>query len=184
MNITFVTGNQRKLGEAKQACKDFDIEVEQKQLEIDEIQNHDPIKISIHKANTAFKLLKRPIVVNDSSWTIPALNNFPGGYMKDIAEWFTSKDFINLMKDKADKRIGCIETVIYRDKDLTKIFHKEFWGEIATKPKGKSGNSIERVAIFNGKTLAEFHDEGRFAYESKDYIWHDFAKWYAKKINK
>jgi len=181
MNITFVTGNQRKLGEARQACKDFNIDVEQQQLEIDEIQNHDPIKISRHKADTAFMMLRKPIVINDTSWIIPALNGFPGGYMKDIAEWFKPEDFINLIKDKPDKRICCIETVIYKDKDINKIFNKEFWGEIAAKPRGKSGNSIEKVAIFNNKTLAEFHDEGRFAYESKDYVWHDFAKWYAKK---
>ena len=34
------------------------------------------------------------IVVADTSWSIPSLNGFPGGYMKDVAEWFTPEDFI------------------------------------------------------------------------------------------
>ncbi|MDZ7785726.1 MAG: non-canonical purine NTP pyrophosphatase [Candidatus Saccharibacteria bacterium] len=179
MKITFVTGNPRKLGEAKEACKPFGIEVGQTKLDIHEIQHHNPIQISKHKANEAYDLIKTPLVINDATWKIPALNGFPGGYMKDVAEWFSPEDFIALMKNKRDKRLCCVETVIYKDKNVEKIFHREFWGEVSNNPKG-SGNSIEQIAKFNGKTIGEHRDQGRFAFDAKDYIWHDFAKWYSE----
>ncbi len=177
MKIIFVTGNQRKLGEAREACKPFSIEVEQIKLEIDEIQHHDPIQISKHKAAEAYKLVGKPIVINDTTWKIPDLRGFPGGYMKDVAGWFEPEDFISLMSRKQDRSICCIETVIYKDKNTERIYHKEFWGEVSKIPKG-SGNSIEQTAVFNGKTIGEHRDEGRFAFDPQDYIWHDFAKWY------
>ena len=180
MYITFITGNQRKVKEAVSACTPFNITVEQEVLDIDEIQHHDPIRISKHKARAAFNLAGKPVVINDASWKIPALNNFPGGYMKDIAEWFESEDFIQLMKNKKDRRICCLETVIYKDSEIEKIFHNEFWGEISRVALGK-GNSIERVAVFNGKTIGQHHEEGNLAIDPKDYIWHDFAKWYSTK---
>lgn len=180
MKVTFVTGNQRKLGEAKQACQPFGIEIVQRKLDIDEIQHHDPIKITQHKAKEAFRLINKPLFVNDASWNIPALQGFPGGYMKDIASWFKPEDFLALVSQKQDRRICCVETIIYKDKSIIKVINKEFWGEIANTPRGV-GNSIEQVAIFNSKTIGEHRAAGQYAFDHKDYIWHDFAKWYASK---
>jgi XTP/dITP diphosphohydrolase len=179
--LLFATGNTRKIKEARAACIAFGIDIEQIELDIDEIQHHHPIKITEHKADQAYNLVQKPVVINDASWNIPVLNGFPGGYMKDVAQWFTAEDFINIMKDKTDRRICCIETVIYKDGVQTKTFHKEFWGEIAHRPRG-SGNSIEQVAIFNGKTIGEHRDNDQFAFDPKDYIWHGFAEWFSKEL--
>ena len=95
-NILFVTGNNRKIKEAQSSCDLFEIKVVSQPLDIDEIQDHDPIKITKRKAEDAFSQIKAPLIVNDAFWSIPALNGFPGGYMKDITEWFEAQDFINL----------------------------------------------------------------------------------------
>lgn len=175
--IIFVTGNKRKLGEAKSSCDLFDIHVKQHPLSIDEIQSHDPSIIALHKAAQAFEILKSPIVVNDAYWNIPALKGFPGGYMKDVAEWFTPEDFISLMKNKADRSVVITECVVYQDKTSIRTFTKEFTGTIGEAPKG-NGNSIEQVAVFNGMTLAEHHDNNQFSEKPEDQIWYEFAKWY------
>lgn len=96
--ILFATGNERKIGEAKAACDDFGIEVEQVDLDIDEIQAHDPTVIAKHKAQEAYKQVNEPVVVTDTSWNIPVLGGFPGGYMKDVSAWFEPQDFISLME--------------------------------------------------------------------------------------
>ena len=103
--ITFITGNPYKLEEAKSVLKGYGIIVEPLQTNIDEIQHHDPLKITEAKVKSAYEKAGRPVVVNDSSWEIPALGGFPGGYMKDVANWFTAEDFLALMKDKNDRRI-------------------------------------------------------------------------------
>ena len=178
MKILFVTGNQRKMRDARAACEPFGITVEQLKPHIDEIQHHDPLEISRHKAAQAFALAKQPVVINDASWNIPALNGFPGGYMKDVAEWFTPQNFIDLLNGQ-DAKICCIETVIYIDGTQEKVFQEEYWGRIADQPKG-TGNSIEQVAMFGDKTIGEYHQVGELAIDPKECIWHGFVHWYSE----
>lgn len=43
----------------------------------------------------------------------------------------------------------------------------------------KNDNNFESIAIFNEKTLSEHHKSSKPAFNSKDYIWNDFAKWFS-----
>src|SRR5688572_22705003 len=112
MKIYFATGNDRKLGEARMACEPFGIEVEQVLLDTNEIQSHDPLAVSRHKAEEKFRLFKKPLVVTDTSWSFPALRGFPGSYMKDVAGWFTEQNFLNLLRGEQDQRVSFTETII------------------------------------------------------------------------
>jgi non-canonical purine NTP pyrophosphatase (RdgB/HAM1 family) len=178
-NIIFLTGNKRKIREARSSCDLFDINIEPKSVFINEIQDHDPINITKQKARDAFKAIKKPLIVNDAFWSITALNGFPGGYMKDVSEWLESQDFINLMKDKKDKSIIITDCTVYIDKNGMKVFSKEIPCEFVMEPKGM-GNSIEQVVVLNGKTLAEHHDDGDLAEKPDELIYYEFAKWYSK----
>ena len=120
--VTFITGNPHKLEEAKSVLKDYVIVVESLRINIDEIQHHDPLKITEAKVKLAYEKAGQPVVVNDSSWEIPALGGFPGGYMKDVANWFTAEDFLALMKDKNDRRIILHDVVAYFDGEQLKLF--------------------------------------------------------------
>lgn len=163
----------------REACALFDIGVEQRIFDLDETQSDDPIEISKHKAERAFELTGgMPTVSNDAFWNIPALNGFPGGYMKDVSQWLEPTDWLRLMEGKRDRRICCTETLIYKDTTQTKIITKEYWFEIADVPKGK-GSSIEQIVLIDGKTIAESHQYDKRALGVKAYIWYDFASWLA-----
>lgn len=178
--ILFATGNDRKVAEARAACDDFNIKVKQVKLAIDEIQSHDPVEISMRKVEEAYRQIQSAVVITDTSWSIPALNGFPGGYMKDVAEWFKPEDFINLVASEANRSISFTETIIYKDADTTKLFSKEYIGNISTEPRG-NGNSVEQITEFDGRTLAERHDQGKLSHDPKEYIWYEFAQWFAEK---
>lgn len=177
-SIIFVTSNQRKLGEARLACDLYDIEIISQSYDIDEIQSSDPRQVTEHKARAAYVAAGQPIVVTDTCWSIPALHGFPGAYMKDVANWFNEQDFLNLMADKDDTRISFTENIAYYDGETLQFFSKEFWGHIVP-PRG-TGNSIENVAEFEGKTLGERRLEGGYSHKPEDYVWVDFAKWYTQ----
>ncbi len=102
MRITLVTGNKDKINEASAICSRYGITVNVATADIDEIQNSDPTKICITKVRSVHSILGEPVVVNDSSWSIPALNGFPGGYMKDVTGWFSPDDFLSLMSNHED----------------------------------------------------------------------------------
>ena len=177
--IFFATTNDRKIREAEVACREFDIKVKQVNLDIEEIQSNNPDDIGRDKVNKAFVKIQKPVVITDTSWNIPSLNGFPSGYMKDVANWFESDDFLNLVKDKKDRRIAFTESIFYKESKQIKKFSKEFWGEFSDKPKG-AGNSIEQVAMFDGLTIGESRDKGRLSHDPEDYVWGDFARWYSR----
>lgn len=181
MKITFVTGNKRKIAEAKLACEPEGIEIATKKLEIIEVQAVDAESLVKHKAEEAFEVLQKPVVVTDTFWRIPALNGFPGAYMKYVAEWFTPQDFLALLKDKSDRSAFFSENIGYMDGEGFKFFSKEFEGRIVDSPRG-SGISLEQVAEFNGYTLGERRDQGSTSHTAQDYVWNDFARWF--KANK
>ena len=60
--ITFVTGNPHKLEEAKSVLKGYGIIVEPLQINIDEIQHHDPLKITEAKVKSAYEKAGQPVV--------------------------------------------------------------------------------------------------------------------------
>lgn len=176
VKIYFITGNARKVGEAKLACEPAGIEITQKQIEIDEIQSINPQAISMDKAEKAYKLIKKPLVVTDTFWRIPALNGFPGAYMKDVANWLTSEDFLCLLEKKDNRQIFFNETITYKDADTIKQFSQEYEGVITTKPRG-TGNSIENLAAFDGITLGERREQGEYSHKPEEFVWNDFIAW-------
>jgi hypothetical protein len=99
--------------------------------------------------------------------------------MKEMANWFSSEDFLNLVKDKSDRRCSFTESIVYKDAEQMKIFSKEYWGVLVDPPRG-TGNSIENVAEFGGVTLGERRAQGGYSHKPEDFVWWDFAKWFSR----
>lgn len=180
--IIFVTGNANKFYEASKVCAQFDIELLQQKVDIDEIQHHDSIKITEAKVKLAYEKAGVPVVVNDSSWKIPALGGFPGGYMKDITSWLSTSDFMALMADKDDKSIFLNEVVAYYDGKSLHTFTHIRHGEFLNEPRGKSLPTFARLVRMDGDdcTIAEIFDKGDWNTDNPDDYkqWYDFAEWY------
>ncbi len=181
-HIAFITGNNEKLRDAQLALKHYGIAVSKIEFDIDEIQHHEPVKIALAKAASAYKQFQKPLVINDSSWSIPALSGFPGGYMKDIAAWLTTEDFLALMKNKTDKRIFLHEVVVYVDESRTQVFEAHREGIFVDKPAGKSDPSFARIVKMEGdnNTIAQIFDKSgeRDLDPARYEHWNKFGKWY------
>ena len=183
------TGNVDKFGIGKTIFAKHGIELEQIVIDIDEIQGEDPETIIRDKAKRAFEQIGKPVVVSDDSWSIPALNGFPGAYMKSINHWFKPADFIRLMKGITDRRIYINQYVAYIDENEIVVFSIDVLGEISLKPAGKYGPPIMKVTAMDaddGLTISQVYDNnlqhtpGRLTDRSD--AWNELAKWYAKKI--
>lgn len=180
--LTFATGNSRKISEASSILGEHGIGFDTCKVETDEIQHRNPAQITKSKAEAAFERLNKPVVVSDTSWSIPALGSFPGGYMKDIASWLQPQDWLKLMSSYEDKRILCHEHIAYCDgKDVTH-FEATYEGYFIDKPRGRDDNdeSFEKVVILYGnKTMAEQLGDGEVASAGEDLThWRKFAEWY------
>lgn len=179
--LALVTGNEQKFHDAQAVLREFDIELEQLDLPVDEIQGFDTEKVAVYKAKESYRLAKRPVVVQDTFWNILALRGFPGAYMRYVSDWLRAEDFLALMADKSDRTVIRTHTVVYYDGKRSKVFAKDFAGVIAEEARGESRYSIDTVVINAGqtKTLAEVReDSDASSIHPKDSAWYEFAKWY------
>jgi XTP/dITP diphosphohydrolase len=178
--ILFITGNKRKIWQAETTLEPFGIKVEAKDLDVPEIQSHDPMEVARSKANAAYELAGRPVAICDFSWNFPALNGFPGSYMKDMNHWFTSDDFLRLMHGVEDRRVIFIETIVYSDGKETKEFSVTFNATLTHEPRGKNENANYEITIYEGsdKTIAEHYAEGTHARDMSKSAWQAFGEWY------
>ncbi len=152
--IVFATGNERKIREANNMLEGYGIVVKPTIVEIDEIQYHDPAQTTKAKARAAFAFLGESVVVSDSSWSIPVLGGFPGGYMKDVNIWWSEQDWINIMAPHDDKTIILQEHLAYYDGQGLVHFSQDYLGVFLDEPQGVRVNekeSFERVvSLENG----------------------------------
>lgn len=179
--ILFATGNQRKVQEANESLAHFGISVNIRPVEADEIQHHDSAEITKAKAKAAYEIIKKPVVAQDTSWSIPALGGFPGGYMKDVADWWSPEDWMNIMSAHNDRTIICSEHIVYFDGTKIKHFVYNFTGHFTQKPVGEKGNSLEKTVIVHGdKTMSQMQENNDVGSSAEALPhWRLFGEWYA-----
>jgi len=180
MKINYVTGNKNKFAFAERMLEHAGIILEQKNLDIPEIQDSDYHKISIDKAKKAFEILQEPLFITDSSWEIPALNGFPGAFMKYVNNWFTALDWLNLMKDKTDRKILAIDNIVYIDKNGWKKFEWVLEGEIANETYHIGSNELHKIVKFDGKYIEENNISGE-KIQGEGKVWGEFAEFLKSK---
>ena len=186
--IAFITGNPHKLEEAKSVLKNYEIVVESLQFDIEEIQHYNPLEITKAKVRAAYEKAGQSVVVNDSSWEIPALGGFPGGYMKDVVNWFTAEDFLALMKDKNDRRIILHDVVAYFDGEQSKLFIYDQTGVFINEPRGEgtSMNQVVSMEDSGGLTIAEefaLRHDGAEINPAHFQHWQKFGEWFTARDN-
>jgi XTP/dITP diphosphohydrolase len=177
--VILATGNAVKFHAAQKAFAEFGIELVQHPLDVPEIQAEDGEVIARDKAEKAFVVLQKPILICDDFWMIPGLKNFPGAYMKSVNVWFTPEDWLRLTLPLKDRRIILRQFAVYQDKHMQKVFTKNIVGEITTKIRGKSPYSLSTITSFDGgkHTNAQFHEKGESAVQGLQTVWHDVAPW-------
>lgn len=186
--VLFATGNSRKIHEARTTLNEYGLDVESVSVNTDEIQHPDPVEITKAKAQAAYTITKRPVVVSDTSWSIPALGGFPGGYMKDIGIWWSEQDWLAIMAPHEDKRIICHEHVAYFDGATVTHFDEAYEGYFVTEGHGRVMNkyeSFERVVVLYGnETMAEQLGRGENASAGETHgHWQQFGEWYAQNVS-
>lgn len=183
------TGNAVKFEIGKALLSLHDIQLEQVVIDIDEIQGEDPEVVVRDKARKAFELIRKPVIVSDDSWSIPALNGFPGPYMKSINRWFTPADFIRLTSELTNKRIFLQQILAYQDAHETVVFRSDIPGTLTTEARGNAGPPIMKVVVLNGDgdlTISQVYDQ-KIEHESNRLkrlsgAWQQLAVWYEQKV--
>lgn len=178
--LIYVTGNKDKFTDGQQILKQYGYDAVQKKLKIDELQLTDGELIARHKAQQAFDLLQKPLFVNDTTWHIPAINNFPGAFMKYVNETFTPEDWLRLMKDVDDRRVIMREILVFKDTDDEVVFFHDVEGTFLFESSGVDGVTSDKVITMrkDSKSIAAARDENIFTTKELETTSYDLlGKW-------
>jgi len=147
--IIFVTGNRTKFNIASNILNNYGIELIQKETKTPEIQSRNGTEVANFSAKYAALKLKDAVIKTDVSYEIPALNNFPGPFVKFVNEWLTAKDILALMKNKRDRRLNIAEYLVYVDKNgNAKTFKTVSKCTISSNIKNDSiGSTFDKIVI-------------------------------------
>lgn len=129
--ITFVTGNEDKFQEVKKYLNELDssIVLERVALDLPEYQGLDIKKIALAKAQEAWRLLQKPVLIDDGGIYLERYNNFPGPLIKYVLQGIGLEGFWLLAKD--DPRAYFLSCLIYYyEPDKYELFEGTCYGTI------------------------------------------------------
>ena len=153
--IVFVTGNKWK---AKETEEILNTKLQISNIELDEIQEIDLEKVAIHKLNQAFKILKKPVIIDDVSFEIDSWNGFPGPLIKWLLKVGNGPSILLKMLEKEKNRGAYARLAIgFHDGKKAHLFLSKVKGSIAHEIRGDNGFGWDRVFIPDGyrQTFAE-----------------------------
>jgi len=135
--ITFVTTNSGKVESLRNKLGN-NVILNQISLSLPELQYDTGSKVVLWKAKEAFKIVKKPLLVQDSSFHINAFNGFPGSYIKYVLKTIGIKGILEIMSNKADRSCYFEDAIGYTEngKDV-KVF--------VSLNKGKLSKKIDKV---------------------------------------
>jgi XTP/dITP diphosphohydrolase len=169
--ITYVSRNKAKIEEATRTLGRFGIQVISKQLDFLELQDDDIENVVRHKVEQAAKIIKQPVVVDDTGVFLSAYEKFPGALAGFVLRSLGYKGFLNLLNN--EDRTATMETAaaIHIGDIGTKIFRGKCIGRIAVSLYGRGNNAFpfDRLFIPEGetRTFAEMDFEEKSRYSAR-----------------
>jgi non-canonical purine NTP pyrophosphatase (RdgB/HAM1 family) len=181
--IYYVTSNNGKFAEIKEclASSKTNIRVEQAAIDIPEIQSLDQKKVSLDKAQKAYELIQKPLLLDDGGIFLEGYNQFPGTLSKFVFQGIGFEGMFKLAENNA--RASFILQLVYTDGVETHLFEGRCDGKIVQPNDFSAHPQLPFTAIFkpdgSDKTLAELRDTPEFAqYSFRQQALRKFLAWY------
>lgn len=133
MQILFVTSNKGKVRNAREALRKYNVSVRQFNMNLVESRSENPSIIAQEKAKQAFRLLRKPVMVEDSGFFIKALGGFPKTHVRFSLATLGVENILQMLKGKKDRWAEWKMTVAFADvSGRCKLFTFREHGEIAS----------------------------------------------------
>ena len=184
--IYFVTTNKNKVEILAERLRSCGILLIHKPIFLNESRELSTIEVCKKKMDEAKKILKKPFIVEDRGFFVPALNGFPGTFVKLIHQTIGIKGLLKLMENETDRTAYFEYCLGFFDGKNNHYFVDREYGRLSFQPRGENDRGwgdLMRIFIhdlFPNKTLAELNDEEWKKYKThiskNDYI-QKFLSW-------
>jgi non-canonical purine NTP pyrophosphatase (RdgB/HAM1 family) len=160
-DLIFVTSNDNK---AREVASILGFPIQRADLDLDEIQEMDLVKIVEYKARQAYEKLQKPVLVEDVAFYIDAWRGFPGPFIKWIEETM-GYNALPALVPKENRNVEYKLVYGIYDGKTFQTFEASTPGTIPLEPRGSNGWGLDFILIPEGqeKTLSEMTVEEKLA---------------------
>jgi XTP/dITP diphosphohydrolase len=180
VKLAVVTSNSHKAREVA-AFFQGELEVEHVNLECPEFRHSDVGEIAKGKAQFAFDQLNRPLIVDDTAFSVKALRGFPGPYAAYVLDTIGYQGILRLLEGVEERRASFETAIAYADEADIRIFRGLIEGVITRSPRGREGFGYDPIFEVNGKTLAELGLEEKSRISHRARALSAFGEWWRKE---
>jgi non-canonical purine NTP pyrophosphatase (RdgB/HAM1 family) len=169
--LVFVTSRAEKAQEAER----LGFRIERLDLDLPEPQALDPSEIVEEKARAAYRMLSRPVLVEDSGLSIRAWGGFPGALVKWLERSAGVGALARMLDGFPDRGATAVCAIAFCDGAEVMAARGESHGSIAPAPRGGEGFGWDVLFVPEGsdRTFAEM------AGAEKDRVSHRRRAWEA-----
>ncbi len=175
-----VTSNANKVVEVAAFFKGA-LEVTHVALEIPEHRSDDVGDIAKGKAQYAYDKLRAPLIVDDTGFSIDALNGFPGPYAAYVLHTIGYPGILKLMDGEKNRNAHFTTAIAFADESGIHVFTGTIHGSITTSPQGNNGFGYDPIVDINGRTLAEMSLEEKSGISHRAKALVAFRDWFCGK---
>lgn len=167
--MVLATNNKGKIKELRSIFEGLFIEIKslnESGVKIEIEENEDTFYgNALKKAKEIYKVVKEPVIADDSGLCINKLDGFPGvlthRFLKEKAtDEEINNTLINKVKELQDKSAKVVCTLVYYDGKNIIVGNGIINGNITTTPRGNNGFGFDPIfELENKKTLAELETD-------------------------
>lgn len=163
----FVSGNLKKREYLERFLGQ---KVEHSALDLKEIQSLDPLEVVREKAIEAYKVLKKPVLIEDTSLRLEAMGRLPGTFIKFFLEEIGCEGICAIMLGQKNKNAAASVIYGYYDGSTFYTFDAEVRGKVTPAPRGINGMGWDPIFIPDGsnKTYAEMDEKDLPKYSARN----------------
>lgn len=153
MKLFVVTSNPHKADEIRSFFQGR-LDVKHLNLECPEYRHDDVGEIAKNKAAFAWEQIAKPLIVDDTAFSIDALSGFPGPYAAYVFRKIGNEGILKLVEGKKNRNAHFETAIAYADASGIQVFRGLLHGRLVP-PRGMEGFGYDPIFELNGKTLAE-----------------------------
>ena len=156
--LLFATSNKNKLREFQQMLGNRVVQVDVVLVEPQAIEVEDVVR---EKALQAYRILNKPVLVEDTGLFFHAWNGFPGALVKWMLTSVGLSGMLDMLGPQADRSATAKTSIGFYDGKEVRLFSGSIEGAIARTVRGESGFGWDPIFIPNGfkKSFAELSEE-------------------------
>jgi non-canonical purine NTP pyrophosphatase (RdgB/HAM1 family) len=161
--LTFITSHPKK---AEEIGRFLSYPCIHHNLDLPEVQSLNSLEVVEAKAREAYRLLKRPVLVEDYSLRFEALGKLPGPLIKWFLEELQPGGLCKLLDGYTSRRAYAQTCFALCDDTGVHVFNGTIRGIISSDPRGEYGYGTDSIFIPDGqhKTWSEMNDKEQVIY--------------------